>query len=786
MDELSTDFGADLGLQFDALDGNDMNSVDRVMEDADMMPERTPMMVDNDSVNEISLMYDIDKPDENSYSGIFEDGKYNSNNAGIMNYIKAIADDEHNNMNKQKKRQPVTASCEQCGNIGMRVDFVGKKKRFCSINCSRTSSRLKQMKPDTIQHVHAIYNKKEKETEPKPGQLYVSDTDQPSYDWNKELKPISEGAPVACFKHVTMSEFWNNINNGVKVEVMNIDSNSKTVATYWIATVIRLVGYKALLRYEGFGTDSSCDFWINLCSQDVHPVGWCATKGKPLVPPKTVQHRYVDWHDFLVRRLTGARTLPHNFFNKVMDSVKNRRLKKGMVVEIMDKTCISAMRVACIDDLYGGRLHLKYLNSKEYDDFWAHEKSPLVHPVSWSHYTGHKIHCSLEYKNRTIRKLQTKQFDTYDATFTYFEKPKVAHNDYEKFEKGMKLEAIDPLNLSAICVASVMKVLKDDYLMIGIDGSMAVDGSDWFCYHATSPCIFPVGFCEINDIFLTQPRDYNGEFRWLEYLKNTGSVAAPVSLFEKEIPKHGFKVGMKLEAVDLMEPRLICVASIARVVGRLLRIHFDGWENSYDQWVDCQSTDIYPVGWCEMVGYRLEAPRTPFASPVAINSNLLQKKKKSKNAAPNLTRKRKKGKSAQKQLINEIQNKGPQESETCSPVSSTPDVVNTHGQMDIGSIQSLTGAVYESDYYIPVLTGDYALDAGKPLTPMSWSVADVSHFIAINGFAEHRHAFTTQSIDGFKLMELSSDNLTSITGSSSKTDSILDLIGTLRLLSIDH
>lgn len=35
------------------------------------------------------------------------------------------------------------------------------------------------------------------------------------------------------------------------------------------------------------------------------------------------------------------------------------------------------------------------------------------------------------------------------------------------FTVGMKLEAIDPLNLSTICVASIMKVLKDGYLMIG-------------------------------------------------------------------------------------------------------------------------------------------------------------------------------------------------------------------------------------------------------------------------------------------------------------------------------
>lgn len=70
----------------------------------------------------------------------------------------------------------------------------------------------------------------------------------------------------------------------------------------------------------------------------------------------------------------------------------------------------------------------------------------------------------------------------------------------------MKLEAIDPLNLATVCVATVTQVLRNNYLMIGIDGMMAANGSDCFCYHASSPCIFPVGFCESNNITLTPPR----------------------------------------------------------------------------------------------------------------------------------------------------------------------------------------------------------------------------------------------------------------------------------------
>lgn len=111
-------------------------------------------------------------------------------------------------------------------------------------------------------------------------------------------------------------------------------------------------GFKALLRYEGFDNDTSKDFWCNLCIPEVHPVGWCASSSKPLVPPKSercsslvqslilkllslllvdancccdirhlsplgIQHKYSNWKPVLVKRLTGAKTLPTDFTAKV-------------------------------------------------------------------------------------------------------------------------------------------------------------------------------------------------------------------------------------------------------------------------------------------------------------------------------------------------------------------------------------------------------------------------------------------------------------------------------------
>ena len=71
---------------------------------------------------------------------------------------------------------------------------------------------------------------------------------------------------------------------------------------------------------------------------------------------------------------------------------------------------------------------------------------------------------------------------------------------------------------------------------------------------------------------------------------------------------NAFKVGMKLEAVDLREPALICPATVVETKGPILRIHFDGWDTGYDQYLDMDSLDIFPVGWCESVGHPLQPP----------------------------------------------------------------------------------------------------------------------------------------------------------------------------------
>ncbi|KAM5250958.1 lethal(3)malignant brain tumor-like protein 2 isoform 1-T1 [Hipposideros larvatus] len=611
------------------------------------------------------------------------------------------------------------AVCEMCGIVGTREAFFSKTKRFCSVSCSRSySSNSKkasilarlQGKPPTkkAKVLHkAAWSAKIGAFLHSQGTGQLADgtpTGQDAlvlgFDWGKFLKDHSyKAAPVSCFKHVPLYDQWEDVMKGMKVEVLNSDAVLPS-RVYWIASVIQAAGYRVLLRYEGFENDASHDFWCNLGTVDVHPIGWCAINSKILVPPRTIHAKFTDWKGYLMKRLVGSRTLPVDFHIKMVESMKYP-FRQGMRLEVVDKSQVSRTRMAVVDTVIGGRLRLLYEDGDSDDDFWCHMWSPLIHPVGWSRRVGHGIKLSERRSDMahhpTFRKIYC------DAVPYLFKKVRAVYTEGGWFEEGMKLEAIDPLNLGNICVVTICKpkeqmisallrdvwicppskpppgrarvltplrpqwqkdrcrpcqhgvrcpvgkVLLDGYLMICVDGGPSTDGSDWFCYHASSHAIFPATFCQKNDIELTPPKGYETHtFNWDAYLEKTKSKAAPSRLFNMDCPNHGFKVGMKLEAVDLMEPRLICVATVRRVVHRLLSIHFDGWDSEYDQWVDCESPDIYPVGWCELTGYQLQPPvatepTTPLKAKEATKKKKKQFGKKRKRIPPTKTRPLKQG-----------------------------------------------------------------------------------------------------------------------------------------------
>ncbi|XP_056869519.1 lethal(3)malignant brain tumor-like protein 4 isoform X2 [Takifugu flavidus] len=100
---------------------------------------------------------------------------------------------------------------------------------------------------------------------------------------------------------------------------------------------------------------------------------------------------------------------------------------------------------------------------------------------------------------------------------------------------------------------------------------------------------------------------------WQQYLNEQKAEAAPVSLFTQfqSFPtrRAGFKVGMKLEGIDPLHPSMFCVLTVAEVIGCRLRLHIDGYSECYDFWVNADSTEIRPAGWCKEHNHKLHPPK---------------------------------------------------------------------------------------------------------------------------------------------------------------------------------
>ncbi|XP_049868291.1 polycomb protein Sfmbt isoform X2 [Pectinophora gossypiella] len=611
-----------------------------------------------------------------------------------------------------------------------------------------------------------------------------------SYEWKDELFGCDFlAAPVSLFKHAPLHEMWDSTFEGMKVEVKNTDCDNfseKLSDYFWVASVLKVKGYMGLLRYEGFGSDDSKDFWVNLCCSEVHPVGWCATRGKPLIPPRSIEDKYTDWKKFLVKQLTGARTLPANFYSKLNDSLVSR-FSIGSIMEVVDKNRISQVKVASVCEIIGKRLHIKYYDSSPEDNgFWCHEDSPLIHPVGWAFRVGHPLDAPQSYCQRVAAGRLLPNDTTQEMFFKY------PSNEPPLFSEGLKLEAIDPLNLSAICAATVMQILNEGYMMIRIDCYPAdATGADWFCYHQRSPCIFPVGFALANNIPLVPPSGITPEeFHWERYLSMSGSRAAGRSVFAARghVVSHGFVAGMRLECADLMDPRLVCVATIARVVSDLLKVHFDGWGAEYDQWLWAHSTDMYPVGWCRAVGHRLEGPLQP-----------PPRQPRKPPAKPSRRRRRPPPKVVPQPLNStedSSQNSDMGEAKSLSPPTSVSEVSNDEPRaplepikMEVDDDKNGNGIEHRSEESNPPLETDpseeyempeesstersEALESDKviprlvnttvPLEvlntvdPENWTTADVAKFLTVNDCQPYCINFA--NITGPMMLQLSKDEI---------------------------
>ncbi|KAL5010045.1 hypothetical protein ScPMuIL_012350 [Solemya velum] len=189
-----------------------------------------------------------------------------------------------------------------------------------------------------------------------------------------------------------------------------------------------------------------------------------------------------------------------------------------------------------------------------------------------------------------------------------FKQSVVSHPN--EFKIHMKIEAVDPRNLTSICVATVVGI-QGPRLRLRLDGS---DNTNDFWRVVDSSDLHPIGYCEKHGGLLQPPLGFRmNPSSWPTFLQKTlnGAEIAPDRCFKKEpaTPKSNeFKLGMKLEAVDRKNPQLICPATVGAVNADQIHVTFDGWRGAFDYWCRYDSRDIFPVGWCAASGHNLQPP----------------------------------------------------------------------------------------------------------------------------------------------------------------------------------
>ncbi|KAM5219561.1 LOW QUALITY PROTEIN: lethal(3)malignant brain tumor-like protein 4 [Hipposideros larvatus] len=321
------------------------------------------------------------------------------------------------------------------------------------------------------------------------------------------------------------------------------------------------------------------------------------------VPSAAAQDTW-SWEQYLKEQKAVA--TPVELFSKDQSFPEHKNgFQVGMRLEGIDPRHPSVFCVLSVTEVCGYHLRLHFDGYLSCYGFWTNAGSPDIHPVEWCEKTKHELHIPKGYrKDKFVWMDSLKACKLQNAPKKLFRNKSSNGPIPKEFQVRIKLEAVDRKNPSLVCVATIADIVEDR-LLVHFDNWD--DSYDYWC-DVNSPYVQPVGWCQENGRTLRAPQGYPDpeNFSWTEYLEATHTSAVPAKFFKMRLP-HGFLPNMKLEVVD-KNPRLIHVATIIDVDDQRIKVYFDGWEHKYDYWMDADSPDIHPIGWCDVTGHPVEMP----------------------------------------------------------------------------------------------------------------------------------------------------------------------------------
>ncbi|KTG07324.1 hypothetical protein cypCar_00019533, partial [Cyprinus carpio] len=429
-------------------------------------------------------------------------------------------------------------------------------------------------------------------------------------DYLEETGALS--VPHHAFKHVDQG-LETGLTPGMKLEVC---VRTEIETAYWVATIITTCGQLLLLRYEGYQDDRRADFWCDIMTADLHPIGWSKQQGRPMRPPEGVREKHQDWEVLLEKALAESCSVPASLLEGAQRGCNPiDLLSPGLNVELMDHQDAGVVWSAVIEENVGGRLRLRYAGTDGLPDTqsvtWVFYLDPLLHLPGWAQ----EHSCTLR-PPAALLSLRTEA-------------------EWEEVKKTVSSQVHD----SSIN-EEFYRVFNDHFFLVQMDDmrdeAQKEGGGCSFLCHIDSPGIFPTQWSLKNGGASHAVESFSGalvdlcvcvcvclfgfqgqDFDWADYLKQCEAEAAPQQCFPPDPSDQCIKESMMLEAVNPLCPENIHVATVTKVKGQHMWIRLEGLKQAIPEIiVHTDSMDIFPVSWCETNGYPLLHPCKPRAATI--------------------------------------------------------------------------------------------------------------------------------------------------------------------------
>uniref|UniRef100_A0A6A7FXH7 Lethal(3)malignant brain tumor-like protein 3 n=1 Tax=Hirondellea gigas TaxID=1518452 RepID=A0A6A7FXH7_9CRUS len=202
------------------------------------------------------------------------------------------------------------------------------------------------------------------------------------FTWKGYLEHAAAAtAPRQAFatKNISVVDQTHCIRAGMKLE-----AEDRKNGWMCVASVKDVMENRLLIHFDGW--DNAFDFWTEVNSPYIRPVGWCAQNNILLYAPKDyLNPESFNWFEYLQGTHTVA--APARSFK----TRPPKTFTKGMKLEIVDKRNPMLIRVASIVDINSYQIKINFDGWDEMYDHWIDDDYVDAHPPSWCNKTGHPL-----------------------------------------------------------------------------------------------------------------------------------------------------------------------------------------------------------------------------------------------------------------------------------------------------------------------------------------------------------------------------------------------------------